>query len=136
MPAASSPAPDIPETTRRRDLAPDSPEAMQLRGEAAAKKAEHDNAMKQKFLKKLERRAMAEWTVRWGAAVVMMVCMTAFLTLLVAMGLCQQFNMAMSCEHEFQTAQRLPVLAITVGVILCGPMFLAHRSSCSLRVVF
>ena len=102
-----------------RFLAPDSPEAIQLRKEAMAAKAERDAEMKGQYVRKLKRRAMQESAVRWGAAFTMIICTTAFLTLIVANGLCEQFSMAMSCEHELQTKTRLPILATIVIAILC-----------------
>ncbi len=72
---------------------------------------------KQRYLRKKRRQAQCEKTVRWLAAFAVVTCSTSFFTLILAHALCEQFNMAISCDAELQPRSRLPILASVVGTI-------------------
>lgn len=72
---------------------------------------------KLQYLRKKKRQAVCSKMIRWTSAFVAVTCTTAFATLLLAMFLCERFNMAVSCREQLQPDRRLPALSITVGCI-------------------
>jgi hypothetical protein len=57
---------------------------------------------KARYVRKLRRKAALMWCSRWLAAGVAVTSTTGFFTLLLAVFLCETYNMAVSCSDELR----------------------------------